>query len=131
MLARNPENLHLVEVIVVSNNIYIFCISQPFLDSFVNNIYDGININGHTLVRSDHPSNTEHGGIAIYYKSHLPVIRRNDISSLNENILLEIHPANKCFLTRVYKPPSQSKDQFNEFCSSFNMLMSNINDKKL
>ena len=34
------------------------------------------------------------------------------------------------FLTSLYRSPSQSKDQFDEFCSCFNMLMSNINDEK-
>ena len=72
----------------------------------------------------------ESGGVAIYYKDHLPVIRRNDISSLHESIVLEIRLENKCFLTSLYRSPSQSKDQFDEFCSSFNILMSNINDKK-
>ena len=31
---------------------------------------------------------------AIYYKDHFPVIRRNDIFSLNESIVLEICLAN-------------------------------------
>ena len=35
-------------------------------------------------------SNTARGGVAIYYKDHFPVIRRNDIFSLNESIVLEI-----------------------------------------
>ena len=81
------------------------------------------------MVRSDHPSNTKLGGVAIYYKDHLPVIRRNDISALNESIVLD----NKRFLTSLYRSPGQSKDQFDQFdrfCSSFNMLMPNINDEK-
>ena len=48
--ARNREKFHLVEAFVVSNNIDIFCISETFLDSSVDNIYDGLNINGYTLV---------------------------------------------------------------------------------
>ena len=130
-LACNREKFHLVEAFVVSNNIDIFCISETFLDSSVDNIYDGLNINGYTLVRSDHPSNTKRGAVAIYYKDHLPVIRRNDIFPLHESIVLEIRLANnKCFLTSLYRSPSQSKDQFDEFCSNFNMLMSNIKDEK-
>ena len=58
LLARNREKFHLVEAFVVSNNIDIFCISETFLDSSVDNIYDGLNINGYTLVWSDHPSNS-------------------------------------------------------------------------
>ena len=123
-LARNREKFHLVEAFVVSNNIDIFCISETFLDSSVDNIYDGLNINGYTLVWSDRPFNTEQGGVAIYYKDHHPVIRRNYIFFLNESIVLEIRLANnKCFLTGLYRSPSQNKDQFDEFCISFNMLM--------
>ena len=104
LFARNSKRFHLVEAFVVSNNIDIFCMSETFLDSSVDNIYDGLNINGYILVRSDHPSNTKQGGIAIYYKDHLPVIRRNDISSSNKSIVLEIRLANnKCFLTSLYK----------------------------
>ena len=104
LFARNSKRFHLVEAFVVSNNIDIFCMSETFLDSSVDNIYDGLNINGYILVRSDHPSNTKQGGIAIYYKDHLPVIRRNDISSSNKSIVLEIRLANnKCFLTSFYK----------------------------
>ena len=78
------------------------------------------------MVRSDHLSNTKQGGVAIYL-----LISRNDISSLNESVVLEICLANnKCFLTSLYRPPSQSKDQFDKFCSSFNILMSNSNDEK-
>ena len=131
LLARNHEKFYLVEAFVVSNNIDIFCISETFLDSSVDNIYDGLNINGYTLVRSDHPSNTKRAAVAIYYKEHLPVIRRNDIFPLHESIVLEIRLANnKCFLTSLYRSPSQRKDQLDKFCSSFNMLMSNINDEK-
>ena len=104
---------------------------EMFLDSSVDNIYDGLNINGYTLVRSDHPSNTKRGGVAICYKDHIPVIRRNDVSSLHESLVLEIRLVNnKCFLTSLYRSLSQSKDQFDEFFSSFNMLMSNINDER-
>ena len=67
---------HLVELFVVSNNIEVFCISETFLDSSVDNIYDGLNINGYNLVRSFLPSNTKCDGVAMYYKDHLPVIKR-------------------------------------------------------
>ena len=89
LLARNCEKFHLVEAFVVSNNVDIFCISETFLDLSVDNIYDGLNINDYNTVRIDHSSNTNHGGAAIYYEDHLPVIRRN-ISSLNESIVLEM-----------------------------------------
>ena len=40
----------------------------------------------------------------------------NDISSLDENIVLEIHLANnKRFVIGLYRAPTQNKDQFDEF----------------
>ena len=127
MLARNCEKSHLVEAFVVSNNTDVFCISETFLDSFVDNIYDGLNKNSYTLVRSDCPSNTKRGGVAIYDKEHLPLIRRNDIYSLLVSIVLEIRLANnKCFLASLHRSHSQSKDQFDEFCSSFSMNICQI-----
>ena len=68
------------------------------------------------MVWSDYPANKKRDGIAIYYKDHHPVIRMNDISSLDENIVLEIHLANnKCFVIGLYRAPTQNKDQFDEF----------------
>ena len=69
------------EDFVVSNNIDFFCISETFLDSFDDNIYDSLNINDHNLMHSDHQSNAKPGAVAIYYKGNLLVISRNDISS--------------------------------------------------
>ena len=81
LLACNREKFHLVEAFILSNNNDIFCISETFLDSSVDSSYDGLNINGYTLVLSDYPSNTRRGGVAVYHKDHLPLIRRNDIST--------------------------------------------------
>ena len=132
MLACNYKKFYLVEAFVISKNFDIFCISETFLDSSVDNIYDGLNINGYTLVRSYYPSNTKRGSVAIYFKDHLPVIRMNDISSMNESIILEIRLTNyKCFSTGLSRSLSRSEDQFDELCLNFNVLMSNINDEKL
>ena len=46
-------------------------------------------------------------------------------------IVSEIRLANnKCFFTALYRSSSQNKDQYDERCSSFNIIMSNINDEK-
>ena len=106
-LARNLEKFYLAEAFVVSSNIDIFCMPETFLDSSVDNTLDGLNINGYTLVQSNHTSNTKLGGVTIYYKDHLPLIRRNGISSLNESIFLEIRPVDiKCFLTSLNRSVS-------------------------
>ena len=43
LLARNRKKFHLVEAFFISNNIGIFCISETFLDTSVDSIYDGFN----------------------------------------------------------------------------------------
>ena len=55
-------------------------------------------IEGYNLLRADHPSNKKRGGVCIYYKEHLPVIKRDDLCNLNECLVLEIRiGGEKCF----------------------------------
>ena len=82
MLAGNGKNFRLVKASCCLKNIDIFYISEAFVDLSADSIYDGLNINGYTLVRSDHPSNTTRVGVPIYYKYLLPVVRRNNIQFL-------------------------------------------------
>ena len=35
----------------------------------------------------------------------------------------------KCFLTCIYCYPSQSRDEFDDFCTKFDLLLSNINEE--
>ena len=47
----------------------IFCISDTSLNSSITE--DDENLPGYDLIRSDHPSNSKRGGVAIYYKNFL------------------------------------------------------------
>ena len=68
------------------------------------------------MIRSDHPSNTNRGRVFIYYKEHLPFVRRNDISILDECLVGEIKIKNKkCFITCIYRSPNQSVDEIDIF----------------
>ena len=40
-------------------------------------------INGYSLLRAEHPSNTKRDGICMYYKNCLPAMRRTDLSDLS------------------------------------------------
>ena len=51
----------------------IICISETYLDSRTLTDDNNLEISGHTLVRSDGPSNNKRGGNCIYYKSFLPL----------------------------------------------------------
>ena len=60
-------------------------------------------------MRSDHPSDSKRGGVFIYYKDHIPLIKRDDICILNNGLVTKIRSkGEKHFLTSIYRFPSQS-----------------------
>ena len=78
-------------------------------------------------MRSDYPSNTKRGGVCLYYKEHLPIIRKDDITNLQECLVTEITVKNKrYFLTCLYRSPSQNREQIHSFCDSLDFLLSDI-----
>ena len=64
----------LIEAFITTQNFDIICLSEIFLDSSIDISDTRININDYSLLRADHPSNTKHGGVCIYYKNYLPFI---------------------------------------------------------
>ena len=57
-----------METFIKSNNFDIVCLSQRFLDSTIPNDAVSIQINGYSLLRSDHPNDVKRGYICIYFK---------------------------------------------------------------
>ena len=103
MLGLTREKFHLIEAFIVSNNTTIFCISETFLDSSADGIYDELNISDYTSVQIDDP-NTKCICVTIYYKYHLPVIRSDDIFSLKESVVLKIRLVSAFFPTFMDHP---------------------------
>ena len=61
-------------------------------------------------------------------KNYLPVIRRTDLSDLKEYIVAEITvDTERCFLTCLYRSPSQNDDKLETFYSDLTFLLTNIN----
>ena len=61
------------------------------------------NINGCSLLRVDHPNNIKPGGICMYFKESLPLIRRSNLSNMKECLVTEINVNNeKCFFTCLH-----------------------------
>ena len=86
-------------------------------------------IKGYSLLRADHPSNHKRGGVYLYFKQHLPLIRRNDLSILQECLVTEIIVDNeKCFFIYLYISPNQNHEELENFSSNLDLLLSNIND---
>ena len=80
-------------------------------------------------MRADHPSNTKRGGVCIYYKDHLPIIKRNDLCQLHDCLVTKLRIGKKkCFFTCLYRSPSQTSDEFEDFCTDINLFLSNITD---
>ena len=80
----------------------------------------------------DHPSDSKRGGICIYYKEHIPLIKRDDICTLDNCLVTEIHSeGEKDFLTCIYRSPSQSYNELENFCVNFDLLLNKINDEFL
>ena len=56
-----------------------FCISETYLDSTISSDMNNLNISGYNLIRADHSSNSNRGGVCIYYKDSIAVQTLNKI----------------------------------------------------
>ena len=100
-------------------------LSETFLNS-TSDVSD-LSIDGYQLERCDHPSDTKKGGACVYYKENLPFCIRKDICTLSECIICEVKVNNKkCFLTCLYRSPSQTSDEFVIFKHNLEDTISNI-----
>ena len=98
---------------------------QNFSNSSIDSSDTRILTDGYNLIRSDHPSNSKRGGVCVYYKEHIPLIKQDDICTLDNCLVTEIHSqSEKCFLTCIYRSPSQNNEEFENFCINFDLLLS-------
>ena len=68
--------------------------------------------------------------MCIYYKEHIPLVKRDYICTLDNCLVTEIRSQNeKCFLTCINRSPSQNHEEFQNFCTKFDTLLNNINDE--
>ena len=58
----------------------ILCILETHLDSSVSKDDNGLSIEGYSLIRADHPSNTKRGGVCIYYNDKISARQMGNIS---------------------------------------------------
>ena len=93
------------------------CVSETFFNSSFESNDKGVMMEGYYLIRSDHPGNTNRGGVCIYYKDSLAV-RVVNITSLTECLICEVTMQNeKGYAVVVYGSPSQSTSEFESFLS--------------
>ena len=121
----------MIEAFIKANNIDIISLSETFLDSTIPLNDEILYIKGYSTIRADHPSNTKRGGVYLYYKEYLPLIRKVNICKLNECIVTEITVNNeRCFLPCLYRSPNQNQEQFESFCENLIDVLSGINNQQ-
>ena len=119
----------LLQAYVTQHNYGKLGLSETFLNSSIDSSNTRISIDGYNLIRSDHPSDLKRGGVCIYYKELIPLIKQDDICTLGNCLVTEIcSQSEKCFLTCIYCSPSQNNEEFENFCGNFDLLLSNINE---
>ena len=98
------------------HNFDILCLCETFLESSIGDDDPRLQIDGYSLFRSDYPSNSKGGGVCMYYKDHLSLVRRPELTTLDECLICEIRSgSNIVFLCHCYCSPSQDSDQFDLF----------------
>ena len=114
--ANNYIKMCLLEAYNAVHDFDVICLSETFLNSDYQKDEPLLNLQGYTMIRSDHPSGTKRGGVCIYYKEHLPFVNRTDITFLDECIVGEIRIKNKkCFITCIYRSPNQTLIEVDDF----------------
>ena len=126
LVAHNFSKLRQLEAYNSLYNYDFICISETYLDSFVTHNNENIQLDGYSLIRSDHPSDSKRCGVCLYCKESLGVKIIN-LSARNECTLCEVFIENcKGFVGVIYRSPSQNNDQFEKFLSSFDDLTNEI-----
>ena len=104
----------------------ILCISETHLDSSVLKDGNALSIEGYSIIRADHPSNTKRGGLYIYYNGKISVGQMSNIS-LPECLAHEIVIGKKKrYVITLYRSPGQNQGEFEHFLLSLENLLGNI-----
>ena len=121
ILAHNK--LPLLEAYNTIHKYDILCISETYLNSSVSVDDTTLSLPGYNLVRSDHPSNIKRGGVCLYYKENLS-LRSINVPFLSQCVLCEVTlQSQKGYVIVIYRSPSQSTVEFDEFLSNFENLL--------
>ena len=108
LVTHDSIKISLIQAYITQYNYDIICLSETFLNSSTQTNDDRISIDEHNFIRADHPSDSKRGRVCIYYKEHIPLIKRDDICTLNNCLVTKIRSqGEKCLLTCIYRSPSQ------------------------
>ena len=90
LTAHDNIKISLLQVYVTQYICDITYLSETFLNTSTQNDHDRIKIDGYNLIRSDHPNDSKKGGVCIYYKKNISLIKRDDICTLDNCLVTEI-----------------------------------------
>ena len=90
----------------------ILCISETHLDSSVSKDGNALSIEGYSIIRADHPSNSKRGGVCISYNDKISVRQRSNIIPLECLACEIVIEKKKGFVITLYRCPSQNQGEF-------------------
>ena len=124
--AHNFAKISTLKAFNTTKNFDFICLSESYLDSTISSDDKNLCLDGYKLIRADHPKNIKQGGVCIYYRETLP-LKIIQINYLPEYLVCEINYDNKkIFIVILYRSPSQTTDEFDEFLRGFEGLIDNI-----
>ena len=107
------------------------CISESCITSDISPSDDNLNITDYNMSLADHPSGNQRGGVFIYYKKPLPIKMLN-ITCLQECICFDLNIGSElCTIVSLYRPPSQSVNEFENVPNKSNLTMKSITQNNL
>ena len=79
------------------------------------------------LARADNQNNNKRGGVGIYFQKLILPTRQVELNNLSEYIVFEVRMQNKKgYITLLYRSPSQTHDEFDNFLVSFEQVLCDI-----
>ena len=86
-----------------------------------------LSLDGYSLHKSNHPQNVKRGGVGLYVKDSLPSKNRLDLVTLSECVVCELQVnRRKYFFVVAYRSPSQDQDEYNNFTTNFELMISKM-----
>ena len=100
----------------------ILFILETHFDFSVSKDHIALHIEGFSIIRADHPSNTKRGSVCIYYNDKISVRQMNNIN-IPECLACEVViEKKKVYVITLYCTPSQNQGEFEHFLLSLENL---------
>ena len=127
VLVDNFIKINQLSAFLSIHNFDIVCLGETFLNSETSDDDPGLAIENYEIKRCDHPTDSKRGGVCIYYRDHLGLESRPELTTLDECLVFETKTgANRIFLCICYRSPSQTSDEFELFSRKWEETIINI-----